>query len=84
MWPALIAEQAASQRTSEGRGRRPQPEAGLVAEIKLLIAGQAYGYRRIHALLPRAKAAHTLDCCHREAISSVATTGSRNSSDIRD
>ena len=49
-----LAEQAAPQRTSQRRGRRPQPEADLVAEIKVLIAGQpAYGYRRIDALLRR-------------------------------
>ena len=46
-----LAEQAAPQRTRQRRGRRPQPEAELVAEIKALIAGQpTYGYRR-HRLL---------------------------------
>jgi putative transposase len=145
-----LAEQAAPQRTLQRRGRRPQPEAELVAEIKVLIAGQpAYGYRRIHALLRRqrheqggavvnvkrvyrvmkahglllerhtgsreerrhdgrvavdspdtrwcsdgfeigcdngekVRIAFTLDCCDREAISWVATTGGINSSDIRD
>ena len=145
-----LAEQAAPQRTSQRRGRRPQPEADLVAEIKVLIAGQpAYGYRRIHALRRRqrheqggavvnvkrvyrvmkahglllerhtgsgqerrhdgriavdcpdtrwcsdgfeigcdngekVRIAFTLDCCDREAISWVATTGGINSSDIRD
>jgi hypothetical protein len=49
-----LAEQAAPQRTLQRRGRRAQPEAALVAEIKVLISGQpAYGYRRIHALLRR-------------------------------
>src|SRR5947209_1656947 len=145
-----LAEQAAPQRTRQRRGRRPQPEAELVAEIKLLIAGQpAYGYRRIHALLRRqrheqgggvvnvkrvyrvmkahglllerhtgsgeerrhdgrvavdcsdtrwcsdgfeigcdngekVRIAFTLDCCDREAISWVATTGGISSSDVRD
>jgi putative transposase len=145
-----LAEQAAPQRTPQRRGRRPQPEAELVAEIKVLIAGQpAYGYRRIHALLRRqrqeqggapvnvkrvyrvmkahglllqrhagdgeerrhdgrvavdrpdtrwcsdgfeigcdngekVRIAFTLDCCDREAISWVATTGGINSADIRD
>ena len=47
-----LAMQAASGRTRKRRGRRPQPEAALVIEIKTLIAGQpTYGYRRIHALL---------------------------------
>ena len=47
-----LAMQAASGRTRKRRGRRPQPEAALVTEIKTLIAGQpTYGYRRIHALL---------------------------------
>jgi putative transposase len=145
-----LAEQAAPQLTRQRRGRRPQPEAELVAEIKVLIAGQpTYGYRRIHALLRRqrreqggavvnvkrvyrvmkvhglllerhtgngeeqrhdgriavdrpnmrwcsdgfeigcdngekVRIAFTLDCCDREAISWVATTGGINSSDIRD
>jgi putative transposase len=49
-----LAVQAAPPRTRQRRGRRPQPEAELVAEIKVLIAGQpTYGYRRIHALLRR-------------------------------
>jgi putative transposase len=145
-----LALQAAPERTRQRRGRRPQPEAELVAEIKALIAGQpTYGYRRIHALLRRqrrdrggaavnvkrvyrvmkvhglllarhigtgeerrhdgrvavdrsdtrwcsdgfeigcdngekVRIAFTLDCCDREAISWVATTGGINSSDIRD
>ena len=46
--------QAAPERTRQRRGRRPQPEAELVTEIKALIAGQpSYGYRRTHALLRR-------------------------------
>jgi len=49
-----LAMQAASGRPPKRRGRRPQPEAALVTEIKTLIAGQpTYGYRRIHALLRR-------------------------------
>jgi len=145
-----LAMQAASGRTRKRRGRRPQPEAALVTEIKTLIAGQpTYGYRRIHALLRRqrreqggapvnvkrvyrimkaygllldrhagageerrhdcriavdrpdkrwcsdgfeigcdngekVRIAFTLDCCDREAISWVATTGGIDSSDIRD
>jgi putative transposase len=142
--------QAAPEPARQRRGRRPQPEAELVAEIKALIAGQAtYGYRRIHALLRRqrrdgggapvnvkrvyrvmkahgllldrhtgngeerrhngriavdrpdtrwcsdgfeigcdngekVRLAFTLDCCDREAIAWVATTGGIDSSDIRD
>ena len=145
-----LAVQASPQRLSRRRGRPPQPEAELVAEIKALIVGQpTYGYRRIHALLRRRRCeqggaavnvkrvyrvmkvhglllerhtgdgeqrrhdgrvavdrsdtrwcsdgfeigcdngekvwiAFTLDCCDREAISWVATTGGINSSDIRD
>ena len=145
-----LAAQAAPERTRDRRGRPPQPEAELVAEIKTLIAGQpTYGYRRIHALLRRqhceqggapvnvkrvyrvmkahglllerhtgggeerrhdgrvavdrpdtrwcsdgfeigcdngekVRIAFTLDCCDREAIAWVATTGGINSSDIRD
>ena len=145
-----LAVHAALQRSRHRRGRRPQPEADLVAEIKALIAGQpTYGYRRIHALLQRQRREHggasvnvkrvyrvmkahglllerhtgsgeerrhdgriavdrpdtrwcsdgfeigcdngekvriafTLDCCSREAIAWVATTGGIDSSDIRD
>jgi putative transposase len=145
-----LAVQARCERSRRQRGRRPHPEAELVAEIKALIAGQAtYGYRRIHALLRRqrrerggtalnvkrvyrvmkahgllldrhtgngeerrhdgriavdrpdtrwcsdgfeigcdngekVRIAFTLDCCDREAISWVATTGGIESSDIRD
>jgi putative transposase len=35
-----LAAQAAPEGTRQRRGRPPQPEAGLVAEIKTLIAGQ--------------------------------------------
>ena len=132
------------------RGRPPQPEAELLAEIKQLIACQpTYGYRRVHALIrrrrrdeggapanvkrvyrvmkahslllqrhtgdgaerrhdgrvavdrpdirwcsdgfeigcdngERVRIAFTLDCCDREAISWVATTGGIDSGDIRD
>lgn len=142
--------QTRCERSRQRRGRRPRPEAELVAEIKVLIAGQAsYGYRRIHALLRRqrreqsraavnvkrvyrvmkahgllldrytgsgeerrhdgriavdhpdtrwcsdgfeigcdngekVRIAFTLDCCDREAIAWVATTGGIDSSDIRD
>ena len=134
----------------QGRGRRPQPDAELLAEIKGIIAGQpTYGYRRVHALIrrrhqeqggaavnakrvyrvmkahwlllerhadkgaerrhdgriavdrsdtrwcsdsfeigcdngERVRIAFTLDCCDREAISWVATTGGIDSGDIRD
>ena len=145
-----LAVQVRCEHSRQPRGRRPQPEAELVAEIKALIAGQAtYGYRRIHALLRRqrreqsgaavnvkrvyrvmkahglllerytgngkerrhdgriavdrpdtrwcsdgfeigcdnaekVRLAFTLDCCDREAIAWVATTGGIDSSDIRD
>lgn len=144
----LIVQAAAP--TTRRRGRRPQPEAELLAEIKAAIAGQpTYGYRRIHALIrrrrceqglapvnvkrvyrvmkahglllkrhtgdgedrrhdgriavdhsncrwcsdgfeigcdngERVRIAFTLDCCDREAISWVATTGGINGGDIRD
>jgi putative transposase len=136
--------------TARRRGRSPQPEAGLLAEIKQVIAGQpTYGYRRVHALIrrrhrqdgdapvnvkhvyrvmkahglllqrhtgdgverrhdgrvavdrpdmrwcsdgfeigcdngERVRIAFTLDCCDREAISWVATTGGIDRRDIRD
>jgi putative transposase len=136
--------------TVRRRGRRPQPEAELLAEIKQVVAGQpTYGYRRVHALIrrhrrddggapvnvkrvyrvmktnrlllerhtgggverrhdgrvavdrpdmrwcsdgfeigcdngERVRIAFTLDCCDREAISWVATTGGIDSGDIRD
>jgi transposase-like protein len=47
-----LAAQTAARRTGQCRGRRPRPDAELVAEIKTLIAGQPiYGYRRVHALI---------------------------------
>ena len=132
------------------RGRAPQPDPELLAEIKQVIAAQpSYGYRRVHALIrrgrrgdggapvnvkrvyrvmkahglllqrhtgggverrhdgrvavdrpdvrwcsdgfeigcdngERVRIAFTLDCCDREAISWVATTGGIDSGDIRD
>ena len=140
----------APKTTRQRRGRRPQPEGALLAEIKEAIAGQpTYGYRRIHALIrrrriheggapvnvkrvhrvmkvyglllerhtgtgeerrhdgrvavdrpdtrwcsdgfeiacdngERVRIAFALDCCDREAISWVATTGGIDSGDIRD
>jgi putative transposase len=39
------------------RGRRPQPDADLLAEITHVIAGMpTYGYRRVHALIRRRRA----------------------------
>jgi putative transposase len=143
-----LAAQAGA--TPPRRGRPPQPEDELLAEIRQLIADQpTYGYRRVHALIRRARREHggaavnvkrvyrimkahelllerhsrggverrhdgrvavdrpdtrwcsdgfeigcdngdrvriafTLDCCDREAISWVATTGGIDSGDIRD
>ncbi len=49
-----LAEQAAPTPLRCHRGRRPQPDAVLLAEIKELIAElPTYGYRRVHALLRR-------------------------------
>src|SRR5438105_809706 len=49
--------QAAPQRTRQRRGRRPQPDDELLAEIKNTILGQpTYGYRRVHALIRRGRA----------------------------
>ena len=49
-----LVVQAAAPTLRQRRGRRPQPEDELLAEIKDTIAGQpTYGYRRIHALLRR-------------------------------
>lgn len=145
-----LVAQTALRTSRERRGRRPEPEEELFAEIKDVIAGQpTYGYRRIHALIRRRRAegggaavnvkrvyrvmkahglllarhtgagaerrhdgrvavdrpdtrwcsdgfeigcdngervriAFTLDCCDREAISWVATTGGINSGNIRD
>jgi len=45
-----LTAQAAAKTARQRRGRRPQPEDELLAEIKEIIAGQpTYGYRRIHA-----------------------------------
>lgn len=145
-----LATQASRTTPSQRRGRRPQPDAALLAEIKAIIAElPSYGYRRVHALIrrhrertgevavnvkrvyrvmkadglllerhsgsgierrhdghvsvdqsdtrwcsdgfeigcdngDRVRIAFTLDCCDREAISWIATTGGIDSSDIRD
>ena len=145
-----LAVHMAPNTARERRGRRPEPDDELLAEIKGAIAGQpTYGYRRVHALIRRRRAAEgggpvnvkrvyrvikthglllerhtgkgeerrhdgrvavdrsdtrwcsdgfeigcdngervriafTLDCCDREAIAWVATTGGIASSDIRD
>ncbi len=51
-----MAVQAAPTTVRLCRGRRPQPDAALVAEIKELIADlPTYGYRRVHALLRRSR-----------------------------
>ena len=52
-----LAVQAAPPRHSHRRGRPPQPEEALLAEIKAIIADlPTYGYRRVHALLRRRRA----------------------------
>jgi putative transposase len=145
-----LSVQAAPPSVRQRRGRRPQPDAALLVEIKTLIVDlPTYGYRRVHALLrrrreqtgepavnvkrvyrvmkahglllqrhsgrgierrhdgrvavdqsdirwcsdgfeigcdngERVRIAFTLDCCDREAISWVATTGGIDGSDIRD
>ena len=145
-----LAAQAAPAIAARRRGRRPQPDAVLLAEIKAIIAElPSYGYRRVHALLrrhreqtgepavnvkrvyrvmkahglllarysgagierrhdgrvavdqpdtrwcsdgfeigcdngERVRIAFTLDCCDREAISWIATTGGIDAGDIRD
>src|ERR1700744_1223790 len=44
----------AAPKAPQRRGRRPQPDAELLAEIKAIIADlPSYGYRRVHALLRR-------------------------------
>jgi putative transposase len=49
----LVAQRTAAA-PHRRRGRRPRPEAELLAEIKETIAGQpTYGYRRVHALIRR-------------------------------
>jgi putative transposase len=145
-----LVVQAAPGTTRQRRGRRPQPEAALLNEIKDVIAGMSTdGYRRVHAVIrrrrreqggaavnvkrvyrvmkahglllerhcepgeerrhdgrvavdrsdsrwcsdgfeigcdngERVRIAFTLDCCDREAISWVATTGGIDGGDIRD
>jgi putative transposase len=145
-----LVAQARTAASRRRRGRPPQPEAELLAEIKQAIAGQpTYGYRRVHALIrrrrrqqggtainvkrvyrvmkanrlllerhtgsgmerrhdgrvavdrpntrwcsdgfeigcdngERVRIAFTLDCCDREAIWWVATTGGIDGGDIRD
>jgi putative transposase len=51
----LARSNLAGQRAeATGRGRRPQPEGELLAEIKQIIGGlPSYGYRVIHALIRR-------------------------------
>jgi putative transposase len=50
---AVPATAAAPRRR---RGRPPQPEAGLLTEIREAVAGQpTYGYRRVHALIRRSR-----------------------------
>jgi putative transposase len=49
-----LVVQTAATTTRQRRGRPPEPEDELLAEIKAAIAGQpTYGYRRVHALLRR-------------------------------
>lgn len=145
-----LAVQASSAAPRQKRGRRPQPETELLAEIQAIIAElPTYGYRRVHALIRRSREqsggaavnakriyrvmkahalllarhsgtaaerrhdgriavdrsntrwcsdgfeigcdngervriAFTLDCCDREAISWIATTGGIEAADIRD
>lgn len=145
-----LAAQAVPAIAARRRGRRPQSDAALLAEIKAVIAElPSYGYRRVHALLrrqrehtgepavnvkrvyrvmkahglllarhsgaglerrhdgrvavdqpdtrwcsdgfeigcdngERVRIAFTLDCCDREAISWIATTGGIDAGDIRD
>ena len=145
-----LIEQAGAGTGEERRGRKPQPESELLAEINEIIGAMpTYGYRRVHALIRRRRArdnapavnvkrvyrvmkahglllqrhsgdgaerrhdgrvavdrsdarwcsdgfeigcdngervriAFTLDCCDREAISWIATTGAIDSGDVRD
>ncbi len=67
-----LAEQAAPQRTLQRRGRRP--------DTRWCSEGFEIGCDNGE----KVRIAFTLDCCDREAISWVATTGGINSSDIRD
>ncbi len=49
-----LAVQAAPTTLRQRRGRRPQPDAALLAEVKQIIAAlPTYGYRRVHAVLRR-------------------------------
>ncbi|MBV8526318.1 MAG: IS3 family transposase, partial [Acetobacteraceae bacterium] len=49
-----LAEQAAAIPGEKRRGRKPQPESELLAEIQEIIAAMpTYGYRRVHALIRR-------------------------------
>ena len=145
-----LVAQAAAGSAQERRGRKPQPEAELLAEIKEVIETlPTYGYRRVHAIIRRRREqedrpavnvkrvyrvmkahglllqrhsgggaerrhdgrvavdhsdtrwcsdgfeigcdngeamriAFTLDCCDREALAWVATTGGLQGRDIRD
>ncbi|MGZ8898408.1 MAG: transposase [Halobacteriota archaeon] len=84
---SLVARQHGIAPNQVFTWRRPQPEAELVAEIKVLIASQpTYGHRCIHALLRRQRreqggAAVNVKRVYR--VSWVATTGGIDSSDIR-
>jgi putative transposase len=145
-----LAARATGSLPARRRGRRPQPEDAIVADIQAIIADMpTYGYRRVHAVMrrqhraegaapvnvkrvyrvmkahglllerhsgngaerrhdgrvaversdrrwcsdgfeigcdngERVRIAFTLDCCDREAIAWIATTGAIVSSDIRD
>lgn len=53
-----LATQTAGSTPRRRRGRRPQPEGALVAELKTIIAAMpSYGYRRVHAVLRRQRRA---------------------------
>ena len=52
-----LAEQVAAAPSEERRGRKPQPESELLAEINEIITEMpTYGYRRVHALIRRRRA----------------------------
>jgi putative transposase len=54
-----LVVKAAASTIRQRRGRRPEPEDELLAEMKQVIAGKpSYGYRRIHALFRRGRAEH--------------------------
>jgi len=146
----LVARAAGLPHKPARRGRKPLPDAELLAEIKTVIAGMpTYGYRRVHATIrdlraaegrakvnvkrvyrvmqvhgllldrhpgsgeerrhdgrvavdrsdtrwcsdgfeipcdngERVRIAFTLDCCDRESLAWVATTGGITAADIRD